>query len=134
MLFRSIAAAVEIAVTNIFDHREIKPSDSSDVSGIAVSPGECEGVARIIKDSSDFDRIQQGDVLIAINTSASFNVILPLISAVVTDHGGMLSHAAIVAREYGIPGVVCTQDATEKIADGTRVRVDGNNGTVKKVA
>ena len=79
---------------------------------------------------ADFDRIQQGDVLLTEATTEAFNILLPLLSAIVTDSGGALSHAAIVSREYGIPGVVGTRDATERIADGTRVRVDGDAGTV----
>ena len=63
-------------------------------------------------------------------TSEAFNILLPLLGAIVTDNGGLLSHSAIVAREYGIPGVVGTRDATELIADGTRVRVDGDAGEV----
>ena len=57
-------------------------------------------------------------------------ILLPLLGGIVTDNGGLLSHAAIVSREYGIPGVVGTREATERIADGMRVRVDGDNGEV----
>ena len=64
------------------------------------------------------------------STTEAFNILLPLLGAIVTDSGGLLSHSAIVAREYGIPGVVGTREATERIADGTRVRVDGDAGEV----
>ena len=63
-------------------------------------------------------------------TTEAFNILLPLLGAIVTDNGGLLSHSAIVAREYGIPGVVGTREATERIADGTLVRVDGTAGEV----
>ena len=63
-------------------------------------------------------------------TTEAFNILLPLLGAIVTDSGGLLSHAAIVAREYGLPGVVGTREATRRIADGVRVRVDGNAGEV----
>lgn len=79
---------------------------------------------------SQFDRIQRGDVLVTESTSEAFNILLPLLAAIVTDNGGLLSHAAIVAREYGIPGVVGTREATQRIADGMRVRVDGDAGEV----
>ena len=59
-----------------------------------------------------------------------FNVVLPLLGGIVTDRGGQLCHAAIVAREYGIPGVVGTKDATTRIPDGARVRVDGAKGEI----
>ena len=64
------------------------------------------------------------------STSEAFNILLPLLGAIVTDSGGLLSHPAIVAREYGIPGVVGTRDATDRIPDGARVRVDGDAGEV----
>ena len=60
----------------------------------------------------------------------AFNILLPLLGAIVTDSGGLLSHSAIVAREYGIPGVVGTREATHRIADGARVRVEGAAGEV----
>ena len=62
------------------------------------------------------------------------NILLPLLGAIVTDSGGLLSHSAIVAREYGIPGVVGTREGTERIADGVRVRVDGDAGEVTVLA
>ena len=79
---------------------------------------------------ADFDRIARGDVLLTETTSEAFNILLPLLGAIVTDAGGLLSHPAIVAREYGIPGVVGTRDATARIPDGSRVRIDGAAGVV----
>ena len=87
-------------------------------------------VARLIAGPSEFDRIVSGDVLVTQSTTEAFNILLPLLGAIVTDSGGLLSHSAIVAREYGIPGVVGTRNATDLIADGTRVKVDGDTGEV----
>jgi pyruvate,water dikinase len=98
--------------------------------GLAASVGVYEGPARRVSGPSEFDRIQPGDVLVTESTSEAFNILLPLLGAIVTDAGGLLSHPAIVAREYGIPGVVGTRDATDRIADGARVRVDGDQGEV----
>jgi phosphoenolpyruvate synthase/pyruvate phosphate dikinase len=98
--------------------------------GLAASPGVYEGPARRVSGPSEFERIVQGDILVTESTSEAFNILLPLLGAIVTDAGGLLSHAAIVAREYGIPGVVGTREATERIADGARVRVDGVAGEV----
>jgi phosphohistidine swiveling domain-containing protein len=98
--------------------------------GLAASKGSYEGPARRVTGPQDFDRIQQGDVLVTEATTEAFNILLPLLGGLVTDSGGLLSHAAIVAREYGIPGVVGTREATDRIADGARVRVDGDAGTV----
>jgi pyruvate,water dikinase len=75
-------------------------------------------------------RAIQGEVLVAAATSSTFNVVLPLIGALVTERGGALSHAAIVAREYGLPGVVGCPGAVAAIKTGMRVRVDGATGEV----
>jgi phosphoenolpyruvate synthase/pyruvate phosphate dikinase len=85
-------------------------------------------------DPEDFDLVRQGDVLVTRSTSPYFNVLLPMLGAIVTDRGGALSHAAIVAREYGIPGVVGTKTGTEVIEDGQRIRVDGGTGEVRVLA
>jgi pyruvate,water dikinase len=97
---------------------------------LSVNAGVYEGTARLVSESDGFDRIKQGDVLVTQATSPYFNVVLPMLGAIVTDHGGQLCHAAIVAREYGIPGIVGTRDATSTIPDGARVRVDGTTGEV----
>src|SRR3954449_3155756 len=102
--------------------------------GLAASPGVVEGTARRVSGPHEFDRIIRGDVLVTESTTEAFNILLPLLGGVVTDSGGLLSHAAIVAREYGIPGVVGTREATDRIADGARVRVDGDAGTVTVLA
>jgi phosphohistidine swiveling domain-containing protein len=98
--------------------------------GLAASKGVYEGPARRVSGPSEFGRIVKGDVLITESTTEAFNILLPLLGGIVTDNGGLLSHAAIVSREYGIPGVVGTREATERIADGVRVRVDGDAGEV----
>ena len=98
--------------------------------GLGASPGTFEGIARRVAGPTEFDRIQQGDVLVTESTTEAFNILLPLLGAIVTDSGGLLSHAAIVAREYGLPGVVGTREGTQMIADGARVRVDGDKGEV----
>jgi pyruvate,water dikinase len=102
--------------------------------GLAASRGVYEGPARRVSGPAEFGRIVQGDVLVTESTSEAFNILLPLLGALVTDSGGLLSHSAIVAREYGIPGVVGTREATDRIADGTRVRVDGDAGEVTVLA
>jgi pyruvate,water dikinase len=100
------------------------------VKGLPVSPGTYEGTARLVETEEDFGRVERGDVLITRSTSPYFNVVLPLLGALVTDRGGQLCHAAIVSREYGIPGVVGTREATQLVKDGARVRVDGTSGIV----
>ena len=127
---RSNARAVSMVIREIFEV-STKKAAAKTVEGIPVHPGVYEGAARIIHSPADFDRLQHGDVLVTRSTGPAFNVVLPLLGAIVTDRGGQLSHAAIVAREYGIPAVVGTRDATAKIGDGARVRVDGDTGSVE---
>jgi rifampicin phosphotransferase len=127
---RPNARAVAMVIREIFEV-STKKAAAKTVEGIPVHPGVYEGAARIIHSPADFDRLQQGDVLVTRTTGPAFNVVLPLLGAIVTDRGGQLSHAAIVAREYGIPAVVGTRDATTKIGDGARVRVNGDTGSVE---
>jgi pyruvate,water dikinase len=110
------------------------PHEERLLRGLAASAGIYEGPARLVSGPSEFDRIVKGDVLVTESTSEAFNILLPLLGAIVTDSGGLLSHPAIVAREYGIPGVVGTRSATDQITDGTRVRVDGDAGEVAILA
>ena len=103
------------------------------VRGLGVSEGVYEGTARVVRGTHDFARIEPGDVLVTNSTTTAFNIVLPLLGAIVTDRGGLLSHAAIVAREYGIPAVVGTTDATAVLPDGATLRVDGALGEVMVV-
>ena len=121
--------AVDIALSSLFGSSEA-PHEKHTLRGLAASRGIYEGPARRVSSPSEFDRIVQGDVLVTESTTEAFNILLPLLGAIVTDRGGLLSHSAIVAREYGIPGVVGTREATNRIADGVRVRVDGDSGEV----
>jgi pyruvate,water dikinase len=127
---RRATLAVNVALANLFGVPDT-PNAETVVHGLAVNKGVYEGPARLVADSADFDRVQRGDVLVTRMTSPYFTVVLPLLGAIVTDRGGQLSHAAIVAREYGIPGIVGTRDATRLIPDGARVRVDGTTGEVR---
>ena len=121
--------ALGIAIGEMFRSSEEEHTEDT-LRGLAASTGVYEGPARRVSDPSEFGRIVQGDVLVTESTTEAFNILLPLLGAIVTDSGGLLSHAAIVAREYGIPGVVGTREGTERIADGARVRVDGGAGEV----
>lgn len=125
--------AIDIVMGEMF---KVKPQQqsASKITGFAASPGQVEGIARLVLDPSDMGRVRKGDLLITRATSPAYNALLPLIGGVVTDRGGTLSHAAVVAREYGIPAVVGTGNATNLIKDGTRVRIDGAAGTVEFLA
>ena len=99
--------------------------------GVAASRGVYEGPTRIVTSPTDFARIEQGDVLVTLATTPAISAWLPLLGAIVTNFGGPLSHAAIVAREFGLPAVVGTGSATRTFHDGQRLRVDGAAGTVE---
>lgn len=122
-------AAIGTAIGALFQNSEA-PNEKWLVRGLPASPGVYEGTARVLRDAHECDRIKEGDVLVTASTSEAFNLVLPLLGAIVTNSGGLLSHAAIVAREYGIPSVVGTREATAIIPDGARVRVDANAGEV----
>jgi phosphohistidine swiveling domain-containing protein len=121
--------AVGFAIDALFGSSEEEHEEDM-LRGLAASGGVYEGPARRVSGPDTFDRIVQGDVLVTESTTEAFNILLPLLGAIVTDSGGLLSHSAIVAREYGIPGVVGTREATERIPDGALVRVDGDAGEV----
>ena len=127
-----VMRAISIALGHLFGSSEAQHEEKV-LFGLAASKGVYEGPARRVSGPSEFGRIARGDVLITESTTEAFNILLPLLGGIVTDNGGLLSHAAIVAREYGIPGVVGTREATERIADGVRVRVDGDAGEVTVV-
>jgi pyruvate,water dikinase len=85
----------------------------------------------VIHNEDEFDKLQPGDVLVCPITSPMWSVLFPSVGALVTDSGGILCHPAIIAREYGIPAVVATGNATSVIRDGQLVTVDGSSGTVR---
>jgi pyruvate,water dikinase len=112
-------------------NRWLSGSDASDeLSGMPASPGTAEGPARVVEDASDLDQVEEGEVLVARITAPSWGPVFARVSAVVTDIGGMMSHAAIVCREYGLPAVTGTGSATTSIRTGQRISVDGASGTV----
>jgi phosphohistidine swiveling domain-containing protein len=121
--------ATFISLDHLFGSSEAQ-NEEKVLYGLAASRGVYEGPARRVSGPSEFGRIARGDVLVTESTTEAFNILLPLLGGIVTDNGGLLSHAAIVSREYGIPGVVGTREATERIADGVLVRVDGDAGEV----
>jgi pyruvate,water dikinase len=109
-----------------------RPGDLPDgTDGVAASPGKYTGPARIVHGPLDFGRVQVGDVLIAPITTSPWEVVFPHVGALVTEGGGLLSHPAIVAREYRLPAVVGCENATTRFHDGQLVTVNGTTGTVR---
>jgi pyruvate,water dikinase len=104
--------------------------DGSQLRGVAGSPGVAEGPARVIVAASQLGEVQEGEILVCPITAPSWGPVFGKIRGAVSDIGGIMSHAAIVSREYGMPAVVGTGRATKVIKTGDRVRVDGDAGVV----
>ena len=100
------------------------------ITGFPGAAGVVEGTARVLRTPEDAARLGDGEILVTTVTNIGWTLVFPRAAAVVTDVGAPLSHAAIVARELGIPAVVGCGNATMLLHSGDRVRVDGSNGTV----
>ena len=107
---------------------KIGNNDTNKVKGLAGSAGVARGTARIIHSLAEASRLQPGDVLVAPYTEPPWTPLFATAVAIVTNTGGVLSHSAVVAREYRIPAVVGTGDATTTFQDGQLIEVDGNTG------
>ena len=101
------------------------------VTGLAGSPGVVEGPARVVMEVADFDQVKEGDILVCQMTNPAWTPLFGLLSGIVTDAGGTVSHSAVMAREFGIPAVVGCSCATERIKSGDRVSVNGSTGLVE---
>jgi len=100
--------------------------------GVAVSTGTVEGRARVILDMADAD-LAPGDILVTTFTDPSWTPLFVAIKGLVTEVGGLMTHGAVIAREYGLPAVVGVENATRLIEDGQRIRVHGTEGYVELV-
>ena len=112
-----------------FERRQ--PGDHDTITGIAGSPGTVEGIARVVRTIDEFDEVRDGDILICQMTNPAWVVLFTKIAGLVTDTGGTTSHPAVLSREFGIPAVVGTSVATQRISTGDRLRVDGSSGSVE---
>jgi pyruvate,water dikinase len=111
-------------------HRQ-PPERREELHGLAASPGVVEGTARIVASLDDFDEVRDGEILVCRMTNPAWVVLFTKIAGLVTDAGGVAAHPAVVSREFGIPAVVGTSTATQRIATGDRVRVNGSTGVVE---
>jgi pyruvate,water dikinase len=108
-------------------------SNNATLKGLSGSSGFAMGTVRVISGPAEFGKLKSGDVLVCPYTDPAWTPLFTLACAVVSDTGGPLSHAAIVAREYGIPAVLGTQNATLVFKDGEQISVDGNSGEVRAI-
>jgi pyruvate,water dikinase len=100
------------------------------IKGVAASPGQVTATARVLLGPEDFHQMQPGDILVAEITTPAWTPLFAMAAGVITDVGGPLSHGSIVAREYGIPAVLGTGVATQRIRSGQTVTVDGSAGEI----
>jgi phosphohistidine swiveling domain-containing protein len=121
--------------SDIFDATAIyQPDPSNIIKGSPGSAGQVTGTVRIAASPEEGQQLQPGEILVAVQTDVAWTLLFPHATAVITDVGAPLSHVAIVARELGIPAVVGCGDATTRLKNGDRVRVDGARGTVEILA
>jgi pyruvate,water dikinase len=106
----------------------------NELRGLAASPGLAEGTVRVVRHVEELDELADGEILVCPLTAPSWSIVFARIGAAVSDGGGIMSHAAIVSREYGLPAVVATGVGTEVLQTGDRVRVDGGTGVVTILA
>ncbi|MFQ5942292.1 MAG: PEP/pyruvate-binding domain-containing protein [Anaerolineales bacterium] len=117
----------------IRSEEEIYPqmeTTEGDLQGISGSPGVVSGPARVIRGPDEFSTLEKGEILVAPLTNPVWTPLFAIAGAVITEVGGILSHGAIVAREYGIPAVMSVPGATRALSDGQTITVDGNRGVV----
>jgi pyruvate,water dikinase len=107
--------------------------DGDLIAGTAASAGRARGVARVVRGPEDFARVSAGEVLICTTTTPAWTPLFPSLAGLVTDTGGILCHAAVVAREYRLPAVVGAQVATRRVPDGALVELDGDAGELRIV-
>jgi len=111
-------------------HPRVRPELGADLYGTVSTPGVVEGEVKVLLSEEDFDKFEPGCVLVTIETSSVWTPLFNIASAVVTDVGGILSHSAILGREYGLPVISGCVEGTKKLKTGMRVRVDGDVGVV----
>ena len=127
-------ASTRMAGQGFLLYRETQTDPSRMLRGVAASGGIGRGPARLIRDQADFGKFKAGDVLVCQASNVSWSPLFASAAAVVTEVGGALSHAAVVAREVGVPAVVGTGVALSTLVDGEPLEVDGTAGVVRRLS
>jgi len=105
-------------------------TETKQFKGLPVSNGIYEGVVKVLKTTADFDKVEEGDVIVVYASSPAWTVPLLKAGALIAEVGGILCHTAIIAREIGVPGIVNIENITNTLRDGSRVVVNGEEGTI----
>ena len=108
----------------------VRPELGADLYGTTSTPGIVEAEVNVIVNEDEFTKFKPGNIIVTIEASSAFMPLFNMASAVITDAGGILSHAALLGREYGLPVVAGCIEATKKLKTGMKVKVDGDVGTV----
>jgi pyruvate,water dikinase len=117
-----------VAVTG--KKKEPTKDTANTLHGVSASRGIIEGTVCVVRNSSEFSKLKKGDVMVSVFTSPAWTPLFKVAAAVITEKGSPTSHAAIVAREYGIPAIVAMDNVTTVLKDGQKIRVDGTSGVV----
>ena len=131
---KATEAQLEFPYLNLWgfpEKLEFDTETKGKIEGLGVSPGVIEATAKVVASPAEFDQVKQGDILVCQMTNPAWTPLFAIISGIVCDAGGMVAHPAVMAREFGIPGVTGTGIATREIKTGDRLRVDGTNGLVE---
>jgi pyruvate,water dikinase len=124
---------ISTALGKFFGAPPRSTDEAGTILGNSGSPGRARGPARVVHSLAEAGKLRPGDVLVAETTAPPWTPLFATAAAIVTDTGGILSHCAVVAREYGIPAVVGTSTATSTFHDGELIEVDGDAGSVRRV-
>ena len=127
----SVGKVAPPSASNRFEGARFDSTEGDVLRGTGASAGVVRGPARLVLSEADFGRVQPGDIIVCPSSNPSWVPLFAIAGGLVTDTGGVLSHAAVVAREFGLPAVVGTGDATTRIADGRIIEIDGAGGLVR---
>ena len=127
------AGAISALSTRTDLNYRTKQDEAGVIKGIAASAGLGRGRVCLVRGAHEFDKLRAGDILVCRSSNVSWIPLFTIAAAIVTDVGGSLSHAAVVAREFGVPAVTGCSVALEQLRDGDLVEVDGEHGTVRQV-
>lgn len=120
------------SVTTSDDIKSVRSNtaDPNKLTGLGTGCGAVAGIARVVEDINEIDKLKKGDILITKFTDTGWTPKFAMLAGIVTEYGGVLCHAAVVSREYGIPAIVCCYGALDKITDGQTITIDGTTGIV----
>ena len=116
--------------THEFDDTMTREANTLRITGTGASPGIATGLARVVGTINELPKIKEGEIMVTSNTDPGWTPVFPKLGGLITETGGILSHGAVVSREYNIPAVTAVRDATKILKTGQKITIDGNDGVV----